>query len=394
MSFTINQLTLPMETNHFLSEEQLMVRDMVRDFAENEIKPIAAKIDETSDFPHDTVRQMGELGILGIPFDEKYGGAGMDNLSYAIAVEEVSRVCGSHGITLAAHISLGANPINLFGTEEQKMKYLVPLASGKGLGSFGLTEPNAGSDAGGTQTTAVLEGDHYVVNGTKNFITNAEHCVTAVFTAITSVENGRKWISSFIVERDTPGFSIGKAEKKLGLHGSSTATLIFDDCRIPRENILGEEGAGFRQFLTILDGGRVSIGAMALGIAQGAYEEAAKYANERKQFNRTISKFQAIQFMIADMATEIEAARHLVYHSARLEDAGLPFAGQSAMAKLFASEAAMRVTYNAIQIHGGYGYCQEYPVERMYRDAKLCTIGEGTSEIQRIVIAREALGVR
>ncbi|MBC8204316.1 acyl-CoA dehydrogenase [bacterium] len=383
-----------MDSNYFLTEEQIMLRDMVSDFADNEIRPIAAKIDETSEFPHDTVKKMGELGLMGIPFAEKYGGAGMDNMCYAIAVEEISRVCGSHGITLAAHISLGSNPINLFGTEEQKMKYLTPLASGEGLGSFGLTEPNAGSDAGGTQTTAVLDGDYYIVNGTKNFITNAEHCITAVFTAVTGKENGRKQISSFIVERGTPGFSIGKAERKLGLHGSSTATLIFEDCRIPKENILGNEGAGFKQFLTILDGGRISIGAMALGIAQGAYEESIKYANERKQFGKSISRFQAIQFMIADMATEIQAARHLIYHSARLEDAGLPFARESAMAKLYASEAAMRVTYNAIQIHGGYGFVQDYPVERMYRDAKLCTIGEGTSEIQRIVIARDVLGVR
>jgi alkylation response protein AidB-like acyl-CoA dehydrogenase len=309
-------------------------------------------------------------------------------------VEEISRVCGSHGITLAAHISLGCNPIYLFGTEEQKVRYLTPLASGEALGAFGLTEPNAGSDAGGTQTTAVKDGAYYIVNGTKQFITNAEYCKTAVFTAVTSQESGKKKISSFIVENGTPGFSVGKKEDKLGVRGSSTAMLLFEDCRIPRENLLGNEGEGFKQFLTILDGGRISIGALALGIAQGAYEEAIKFARERKAFGKTISNFQAIQFMIADMATEIEAARLLIYHAARLEDEGKPFLRESAMAKLYASEVAMRVTNKAIQIHGGYGYTRDYPVERMYRDAKICTIGEGTSEIQRLVIARDIMGVR
>ena len=367
---------------------------MVRDFAENEIKPIAAEIDEKAEFPHATVKKMGELGILGIPFPEKYGGAGMDNVSYIIGVEEISRVCGSHGITLAAHISLGCMPIYLFGTEEQKMKYLKPLASGEALGAFGLTEPNAGSDAGGTETTAVLDGNEYVVNGNKRFITNAEYCKIAVFTAVTSVKDGRKKISSFIVETGTPGFSIGKKENKLGVRASSTAELIFEDCRIPKENLLGNEGEGFKQFLIILDGGRVSIGALALGIAQGAYEAAVKYAGERVAFGQTIANFQAIQFMIADMATDLEASRLLIYNAARLEDEGKPFVKESAMAKLYASEAAMRITNKAIQIHGGYGYIKEYAVERMYRDAKICTIGEGTSEIQRIVIARDILGIR
>lgn len=376
------------------TEEQLMLKNMVRDFAENEIRPVAAKIDESCEFPLDNIKKMGELGLLGIPFPEKYGGAGMDNVSYIIAVEETSRVCGSHGITLAAHISLGCSPLYLFGTEEQKMKFLVPLAKGDGLGSFGLTEPNAGSDAGGTQTTAVKDGDFYVVNGTKQFITNAEYCRNVVFTAVTSVENGRKKVSSFIVERGTPGFSIGKKEDKLGVRGSSTATLIFEDCRLHKENLLGQEGQGFKQFLTILDGGRISIAALAIGIAIGAYEESIKYAKERKAFGKSIAELQAIQFMIADMATEIEAARHLIYNAAHLEDAGKPFARESAMAKLYASEVAMRVTHKAIQIHGGYGYTRDYPVERMYRDAKICTIGEGTSEIQRLVIARDVLGVR
>ena len=376
------------------TEEQQMLYEMVHEFAEKEIRPIAAEIDETGEFPQETVKKMGELGILGIPFPEQYGGQGMDNVSYIIAVEEISRVCGSHGITLAAHISLGCSPIYLFGNEEQKMEYLYPLASGEGLGSFGLTEPNAGSDAGGTQTTAVLDGDHWVVNGSKIFITNAEYCKTVVFTAVTGKQDGKKRISSFIVENGTPGFSVGKKEDKLGLRGSNTAMLHFEDCRIPKENLVGKEGEGFRQFLTILDGGRISIGALALGIAQGAYEEAVKYAKERKAFGKTIGQFQAIQFMIADMATEIEAARHLIYEAARLEDEGKSFIRESAMAKLFASEAAMRVTHKAIQIHGGYGYIKDYPVERMYRDAKLCTIGEGTSEIQRIVIARDVLGMR
>ena len=376
------------------SEELLMLRDMVRDFAENEIRPIAARIDETAEFPHQTVKKMGELGLMGIPFPEKYGGAGMDNVSYIIAVEELSRVCGSHGITLAAHISLGCSPIFLFGTEEQKMKYLKPLASGEGLGSFGLTEPNAGSDAGGTETTAVLKGDEWVVNGSKIFITNAEYCKTVVFTAVTGERDGKKRISSFIVEAGTPGFSVGKKEDKLGVRASSTAMLHFEDCRLPKENLLGREGDGFKQFLTILDGGRISIAALAQGIAQGAYEEAVKYASERKAFGKNISGFQAIQFMIADMATELEASRHLIYNAALLEDQGKSFIRESAMAKLYASEVAMRVTTKAIQIHGGYGYIQDYPVERMFRDAKICTIGEGTSEIQRIVIARDVMGVR
>ena len=376
------------------TEEQSMLKDMVHDFAENEIRPIAGEIDETCEFPVKTVQKMGELGLLGIPFPEEYGGAGMDNVSYIIAVEEISRVCGSHGITLAAHISLGCYPIYLFGTEEQKQKYLTPLTQGDGLGSFGLTEPNAGSDAGGTQTTAVLDGDHYVLNGSKQFITNAAYCRNVVCTAVTDKVDGKKKISSFIVETGTPGFSIGKKENKMGVRGSDTCMLIFEDCRVPKENLLGKEGQGFRQFLTILDGGRISIGALALGIAQGAYEESVKYAKERQAFGKTIGQLQAIQFMIADMATEIQAARHLIYDAARLEDEDKPFIRESAMAKLYASEVAMRVTHKAIQIHGGYGYVKDYPVERMYRDAKICTIGEGTSEIQRIVIARDVLGMR
>lgn len=375
----------------FLTEEQQMLKEMVRDFADHEVKPKAAEIDETGEFPWDTIMKMGELGLMGVPFPKEYGGAGMDNVCYAIAVEEISRVCGSTGITLAAHISLGTNPIYLFGTEEQKKKYLPPLASGKELAAFGLTEPGAGSDAGATETTAVLKNGEWVINGTKNFITNGSLASTYVITAMTDKGKGTRGISSFIVEKNAPGFRAGKKEDKLGLRGSDTSELIFDDCRIPRANLLGRENEGFKQFLTILDGGRISIGAMALGIAQGALDESIKYAKERQQFGQPIANFQAIQFMLSDMGTEIEAARHLVYHAARLEDEGKDYLKASAMAKLFASEVAMRATTKAIQIHGGYGYTRDYPVERMFRDAKLCEIGEGTSEIQRIVIARSLL---
>ncbi|MDP8206142.1 MAG: acyl-CoA dehydrogenase [Candidatus Electryonea clarkiae] len=376
----------------FLTDEQKMVQEMVRDFSENEVKPIAAEIDETERFPEETIPKMAELGLLGITMPEEYGGSGMDTVSYAIAVEEISRVCGSTGITLAAHISLGTAPFALFGNEEQKKKYLPELCNGKYLGVFGLTEPNAGSDAGGTETTAVRDGNEWIINGTKNFITNGSHGGIIVATAVTDKTKGTKGISSFIIPTDTPGFSVGKKERKLGLRGSDTVMLHFEDCRIPKENMLGKEEEGFKQFLIILDGGRISIGAMALGIAQGAYEEALRYSQEREQFGRPIASFQAIQFKLADMATEIEAARHLVYHSARLKDAGKDFLRQSSMAKLFASEVSSRVCSQAIQIHGGYGYCKDYPVERMFRDAKLTEIGEGTSEIQRIVITRTLLG--
>ncbi len=379
-------------TDMFLTEEQKMLREMVRDFAEKEVKPIAIEIDEEARFPEENIAKMAELGLLGICYDEKYGGAGMDNLSYIIAVEELSRVCASTGITLAAHISLGVGPINLFGTEEQKQKYMPALCSGEHLGAFGLTEPNAGSDAGGTETTAVLDGDEWVLNGSKIYCTNGSVAGTIVATAVTEKGKGAKGISSFIVEADNPGFKVGKREKKLGIKASDTVMVHFEDCRIPRENILGTPGEGFKQFLVTLDGGRISIGAMALGIAQGALEEATRYSQEREQFGKPIAAFQSIQFKLADMATEIEAARHLVYHAARLKDLGKPFSRQSAMAKLYASEVSVRVANEAIQVHGGYGYCREYNVERMFRDAKLTTIGEGTSEIQRLVIARDVIG--
>jgi butyryl-CoA dehydrogenase len=377
--------------SHGLTEEQMMIRDMVREFAEKEVKPIAAEIDEESRFPEETIRKMGELGLMGIPVPEAYGGAGGDNLSYIIAVEELSRVCGSTGITLAAHYSLGTSPILEFGTEEQKRRYLPDLATGRRMGSFGLTEPNAGSDAGGTQTTARLDGDHWILNGTKCFITNASVGEIFVVTAVTDRSKRKHGISAFIVEKGMPGFGVGKKENKLGLRGSDTCELVFEDARVPRENILGKEGEGFIQFLKTLDGGRISIGALSLGIAQGALDAAVEYAKNRKQFGKFLAQFQAIQFKIAEMATRIHASRLMIYHAARLEDAGEPFGTVSAMAKYYASDTAYYATKEAVQIHGGVGYSREFPVERYFRDAKLCEIGEGTSEIQKLVISRAFL---
>ncbi|MCK4546709.1 MAG: acyl-CoA dehydrogenase [Candidatus Eisenbacteria sp.] len=368
-----------------------MIREMVRDFAVSDIEPRAAEIDETGEFPWDVIRKMGDLGLMGIPFPQEWGGGGGDTLAYAIGVEEVSRVCGSTGITMAAHISLGTYPIYRFGTEEQKQKYLPRLCSGKALGAFALTEPNAGSDAGGTETTAVRDGNEYVLNGTKNFITSASLAEVCIATAVTEKGQGTHGISAFLVEKETPGFRPGKKEDKLGLRGSNTGELIFEDCRIPAANLLGKEGQGFGIFMNTLDGGRISIGAMALGIAQGAFDASLRFAGERKQFGRHIGRFGAIQGMLADMATEIEAARLMIYHASMLKDQQKPFSVESAMCKLYASEVAMRVTTKAIQIHGGYGYMKDYPVERYFRDAKLTEIGEGTSEIQRLVIARSYL---
>ena len=363
----------------------------IRELAEAEIEPKSSLIDETCEFPFDTMKKLGEMGILGMVAPKKYGGSEYDTISYSIAVEEISRVCGSTGITVAAHNSLGVYPIYLFGDEEQKRKYIPPLDRWEKLGSFGLTEPGAGSDAAGTKTTAVLDGDFYVVNGTKTFITNASVGETFVITAVTDKTKRYKGISSFIVEKGMKGFSIGKKENKMGLRGSDTATLIFEDLQIPKENLLGKEGEGFKQFMITLDGGRISIGAMALGIAQGAFDKALKYTKEREQFGQPIANFQAIEWKLADMATQIEAARHLLYHASELKDKGERFIKESAMAKLYASEVGRFATYQAIQIFGGYGYLSEYPVERYFRDVKLCEIGEGTSEIQRIVIARELL---
>jgi butyryl-CoA dehydrogenase len=375
-----------------LTEEQRMFRRMVRDFAEKEIAPRAEEIDETDRFPDDLFRRMGELGILGLPFPEEYGGSGGEYTSMVIALEEIARVSGSMAITLDAQTSLCCEPIYLFGTEEQKRKYLVPLAQGEKIGAFGLTEPQAGSDAGATRTHAVRDGDEWVINGQKNFITNGSIADVVVITAKTDPEKGTRGISSFIVEKCTPGFQPGRDEKKMGLKGSVTSELFFEDCRIPADNLLGKENEGFKQFLVTLDAGRVAISAMAVGLAQGAYERAVAYAQERVQFGQPIVKFQAVQWMIADMATEIEAARLLVQRAAWMRERGMRFTKEAAMAKLFATDMSERACRKAIQIHGGYGYMREYEVERMYRDQRLCAIGEGTNEIQRLVIARQVLG--
>ncbi|MRG85273.1 acyl-CoA dehydrogenase [Salinibacillus xinjiangensis] len=376
--------------NFELTKEQEMTRKMVRDFAESVIKPRTIEIDQKAEFPEDIFDELGKLGLLGIPFPEEYGGSGGDTLMYAIAVEEIGRVCGSTGLSYAAAVSLGASPIYYFGTEEQKQKFLVPLASGKGLGSFGLTEPNAGSDAGGTETTAELVGDEYVINGEKCFITNASFAKTITVTAVTGKdEKGKKIISALIVPTDAEGLTIRSAYDKMGVRGSDTAEIILEDVRVPKENLLGDPEKGFKQFLYTLDGGRISIAALGLGIAQAAYEKALAYAKERKQFGKPISKFQAIQFKLADMAMEVELARNMVYKAAWLKDQNKPFTKESAFAKLYATETAFRASNQAIQIHGGYGYMREYEVERYLRDAKLLEIGEGTSEIQRLVIARQ-----
>ncbi|MGC8837003.1 MAG: acyl-CoA dehydrogenase [Anaerolineae bacterium] len=375
-----------------LNEEQEMFRRMVREFAEKEVAPRAAETDEMGQFPRPVIEKMAALGLMGLSIPEEYGGAGADTVSYAIAVEEVARACGSTAITLAAHVSLACKPLLLFGTEEQKRTYLVPLAQGRWLGAFGLTEPGAGSDAGACKTTAYLDGDVWVINGQKCFITNGSIADVVLIAAVTDKSAGTRGISNFIVPRGAPGFRPGRDEVKMGLRGSVTSELFFEDCRIPAENILGEPGQGFKQFLVTLDEGRISIGAMALGLAQAAFEASVRYSKERVQFGQPIARFQAIQWMLADTATELDAARLLVYRAAWLKDQGREFTKEAAMAKLFASEVAERACYRAIQIHGGYGYMREYGVERMYRDQRLCAIGEGTSEIQRLVIARQILG--
>jgi len=377
-----------------LTEEQSRLRDMLHEFADQEIAPKAARFDEANEFPWENIKKMRELGLFGILFPEEYGGQGLDTLSYAIAVEEISRACASTGITLAAHVSLGTSPIYNFGTAEQKRKYLPALCSGEKLAAFGLTEPEAGSDAGGTKTRAVLDQGTYTVNGRKIYITNGSVCGTAVFTAVTTPGIGVNGISAFIIEKGTPGFSAGTREKKLGHRASDTVELLFENVKLPKENLLekdGKEGQGFKQFMKTLDGGRISIGAMSVGIAQASLDAALKYARERKQFGKAIAEFQAIQLLLADMATGIEASRLLVYQTARLKDRGVPFTRQSAMAKLLASTVAMKAADTAIQIHGGAGYMTDHPVERYFRDAKLMEIGEGTSQIQKLVIARELL---
>ncbi|MEA4961961.1 acyl-CoA dehydrogenase [Lutispora sp.] len=377
--------------NFNLTKEQEMVRKLMHEFAEKEVKPIAAEIDEEGRFPRETVEKMARYSMMGIPFPKELGGAGGDTLSYIIAVEELSRVCGTTGVILSAHTSLGAHPIYQFGTEEQKEKYLKPLAEGRYLGAFGLTEPNAGTDAASQQTTAVLDGDHYILNGSKVFITNGGESDIYIIFAMTDKSKGTRGISAFIVEKDFPGFSIGKIENKMGIRGSSTSELIFEECRVPKENLLGQEGKGFGIAMQTLDGGRIGIAAQALGIAQGALDECTKYMKERKQFGKPLAAFQGLQWMYADMATKVQASRFLVYNAAVKKDKKLPFATEAAMAKLFAAETAMEVTTNAVQIHGGYGYIKDYPIERMMRDAKITEIYEGTSQVQKMVIAASLL---
>lgn len=373
-----------------LTKEQQMIKEMVREFAEKEIKPIAIELDAKSMFAEDVFKKMGKLGLLGIPFPEEYGGSGGDTISYAIAVEEVGKACGGTGLSYAAAVSLGASPIYYFGTEEQKQKYLVPITTGETLAAFGLTEPNAGSDAGGTRTTAVLDGDEYVINGEKTWITNASYSRTVTVTAVSGKDTkGKNIISAFIVPTDTQGLTINSNYEKMGVRASNTCEIILDNVRVPKENLLGDPDKGFKQFLFTLDGGRISIAALAVGIAQAAFDRALAFSKERIQFGKTISNFQAIQFKLADMAMEIELARNMVYKAAWLKDNKKPFAKEAAYAKLFASETAFRASNQAIQIHGGSGYMREYEVERYLRDAKLLEIGEGTSEIQRLVIARQ-----
>ncbi|MEK7348008.1 MAG: acyl-CoA dehydrogenase family protein [Candidatus Eisenbacteria bacterium] len=374
-----------------LTDEQALLRNTLHEFAQGEIAPRASKADETGEFPWENIRKMRELGLFGIIFPPEYGGAGLDTLSYVIAVEEISRACASTGITLAAHTSLGTWPIYRFGTDAQKRKYLPALCSGEKLAAFGLTEAEAGSDAGGTKTRAVKEGDRYTVSGRKIYITNGSVCGTAVFTAVTTPGVGVRGISSFIVEKGTPGFSAGGKERKLGHRASDTVELLFDKLSLPAENLLGTEGEGFKQFMMTLDGGRISIGAMSVGIAQAALDAALKYSQERRQFGKAIAEFQAIQLLLAEMVTEVESARLLVYQTARFKDRGGRFTRHAAMAKLKASTIAMQCANLAIQIHGGAGYMTDYPVERYFRDAKLMEIGEGTSQIQMLVIARELL---
>jgi alkylation response protein AidB-like acyl-CoA dehydrogenase len=375
------------------TEEQQQLRKSVREFAEGEIAPHIMEWDEASHFPLEIMPKLAEMGLLGVIFPEQYGGAGLGYIEYVIAIEELSRVDGSIGIIVAAHNSLCSNHIYKFGTEAQKQKYLVPLAQGKKIGAWSLTEPEAGSDAGGTRTTARRDGDHYVLNGSKTFTTNGHYADTCIAMAVTDKAKTSHGISAFILEKGMPGFRPGKKENKLGLRASDTSEIIFTDCRVPAANLLGAEGEGFTGSLAILDGGRISIAALALGMAQGALDAALSYAKQRKQFGKAISEFQAIQFKLADMATEVEAARLLVYHAAWLADRKtVRFSKESSMAKLYAGEVAVRVANECVQIHGGYGFIKDYPAEKFYRDVKLCTIGEGTSEIQKLVIARQLLG--
>ncbi len=377
-----------------LSSQHEDIRRTVREFAEGRIGPVADELERRGEFPTEIIREAAALGLLGVPYPEEIGGTGLDSLAYAITVEELSRVSGSVGIIVSAHTSLGCNPVWLAGTDEQKERWLRPMASGEVIGAYGLTEPGAGSDSRGTQTRAHLDGDEWVLNGTKRFITNAGVAGTYIVTAVTDRDTESRRITAFIVPADAPGFSIGRMEEKMGLHASNTGELIFDGCRVPAENMLGAEGEGDKLFLKTLDGGRIGIASMALGLAQAAYEAASAYAKERRQFGRAIGEFQGVAFMVADMAMKIDAARLMTYRAAWLKDCGQPYSTEAAMAKLFASEVARDVTNDAVQVHGGYGYITEYKVERYLRDAKLTEIGEGTSQIQRMVIARNLLGLR
>jgi butyryl-CoA dehydrogenase len=400
-----------MDDNLYFSEQHLATREMVRQFAQEEVAPVAAKYDAEAKFPWENIRKMSELGLLGVPWPEELGGAGLDLISYMIVIHELAKVDASHGLTISAHTTLGTSPIVKFGTAEQQQRYVPYLASGRVMGGFGLTEPEAGSDAGGTRTTAVKKGDRYILNGTKRFITHGGVGEIFVVTAVTNPGQGTKGISSFILTKPTndlegakaagvghepsliamKGFRAGKKEDKLGWRASDTCELIMEDVEVPAENLLGEEGNGFVNFMKTLDNGRVGIAALSLGIAEGAFEQALKYTATRKQFGQPVASFQGVQFKLSDMATEIEAGKHLMYHAAWLAQNGRPFSKEAAMAKLFCSELCMRATIAAVQLHGGYGYTKDYPVERFMRDAKICEIGEGTSEIQRIVIARHLL---
>ena len=375
-----------------LSKEHQLLRELYRSFAQNEVKPHAEETDEQERFPVETVKLLGRYGFMGIPYPKEYGGAGGDTLAYVMAIEELSKVCGTTGVVVSAHTSLCCGPIYEFGTEEQKRKYLPDLLSGRHIGAFGLTEPGAGTDAAGQQTKAVLEGDHWVLNGTKIFITNAGHADIFIIFAMTDKSLGTKGISAFIVERDFEGFRVGKEEKKMGIRGSSTCELIMENCIVPKENLLGSLNKGFKIAMKTLDGGRIGIAAQALGLGEGAVDEAIKYVKERKQFGRRISQFQNTQFKLADMVTRMSAAQLLVYRAAMKKDSGEVYSKEAAMAKLFASEAASEVTRQAVQLFGGYGYTREYPVERMRRDAKITEIYEGTSEVMRMVIS-SAVGV-
>ncbi|MDA8222317.1 acyl-CoA dehydrogenase [Desulfosporosinus sp.] len=370
------------------NDDQLMMQKMVRDFVQEEIVPLAMITDETHEYPLKTIRKMGELGLMGIPIPEEYGGSGSDFLSYILAIEEIAKGCASTAVILAVHTSVGTFPILYFGTEEQKRKYLPNLASGKFIGAFALTEANAGSDASSLQTTAIRKEDHYILNGSKRFITNAGYADVYLVMASTDRGKGPHGVTSFLVDKDTPGFKIGKKEEKMGLNGSATCELIFEDAIVPAENLLGAEGQGFKVAMSLLDGGRIGIGAQALGIAEAALEAALAYSQERVQFKQAIGNFQGIQFMLADMATQIEASKLLIYQAASLRMAGLPYSKQASMAKMFASDTAVKVTADAVQIFGGYGYCKEYKVERYMRDAKITQIYEGTNQIQRIVVAK------